>query len=283
MTRSIVIIFLVFVTTAFVNKRAEAATITISCGAIGIELELCRDGADAWSRKTGHEVKVISTPNSSTERLALYQQLLAAKANDIDVLQIDVIWPGMLASHLHDLGPALAAETNEHFPQIIHNNTIDGRLVAMPWFASVAVLYYRRDLLEKYDEAVPRTWEALKQTSLRVQQAERNAGDKDMWGYVWQGRAYEGLTCNGLEWLSGEGGGTIVDDEGSITVDNPAAVKALTRAAGWINTISPPGVTSKIRPVSLQFIAQIKVFPLARRCCGVTRAAEDSDLAVLGD
>jgi trehalose/maltose transport system substrate-binding protein len=242
MTRSIVIIFLVFVTTAFVNKRAEAATITISCGAIGIELELCRDGADAWSRKTGHEVKVISTPNSSTERLALYQQLLAAKANDIDVLQIDVIWPGMLASHLHDLGPALAAETNEHFPQIIHNNTIDGRLVAMPWFASVAVLYYRRDLLEKYDEAVPETWEALKQTSLRVQQAERNAGDKDMWGYVWQGRAYEGLTCNGLEWLFGEGGGTIVDDEGSITVDNPAAVKALTRAAGWINTISPPGV-----------------------------------------
>jgi trehalose/maltose transport system substrate-binding protein len=243
MSRLLVIfLFLGFISTTFASSKLDAATITISCGAIGIELELCRQGAEAWSSESGHSVKVISTPNSSTERLALYQQLLAAKADDIDVLQIDVIWPGLLASHLLDLGPQLSSQTGQHFPQIIQNNTIDGRLVAMPWFASVAVLYYRSDLLDKYGEPVPRTWEDLKQTALRIQLAERDAGANDMWGYVWQGRAYEGLTCNGLEWIAGEGGGTIVDDDGSITVDNPDAARALARAANWIEMISPPGV-----------------------------------------
>ena len=67
-----------------------AAKISISCGAVGIELSLCRSGAQTWAAQTGNEVNVVSTPNSSTDRLALYQQLLAAGSSDIDVFQIDV-------------------------------------------------------------------------------------------------------------------------------------------------------------------------------------------------
>ena len=63
-----------------------------------------------------------------------------------------------------------------------------------------------------------------------------------MWGYVYQGKAYEGLTCNALEWIDSFGGGTIVDDEGKITVNNPQAVEALTWAASTVGTIAPEGV-----------------------------------------
>ena len=42
-----------------------------------------------------------------------------------------------------------------------------------------------------------------------------------MWGYVCQGKAYEGLTCNALEWVTSFGGGTIVDADGKVTIDNP--------------------------------------------------------------
>ena len=78
---------------------ANAAKISISCGAVGQELALCQEGVDAWAKQTGNEVAVISTPNSTTERLALYQQILAAGSSDIDVFQIDVIWPGILGNH----------------------------------------------------------------------------------------------------------------------------------------------------------------------------------------
>ncbi len=135
---------------------AGAATIAISCGAVGLELELCQEGSNAWAEQTGNQVQVISTPNSATERLALYQQILAAGSSDIDVYQVDVIWPGILASHFIDLGEHIDQETiDQHFPAIIENNTVDDALVAMPWFTDAGILYYRTDLLEKYGKQPP--------------------------------------------------------------------------------------------------------------------------------
>src|SRR5512147_1768489 len=78
----------------------HAVTVSLACSALGRELELCREGAQAWARRTGNEVQLVSVPNSASERLALFQQLLAARAPDIDVFQIDVVWPGILAGHL---------------------------------------------------------------------------------------------------------------------------------------------------------------------------------------
>ncbi|HEU4952293.1 MAG TPA: extracellular solute-binding protein, partial [Holophagaceae bacterium] len=119
---------------------------------------------------------------------------------------------------------------------------VQGRLVALPWFIGAGVLYYRKDLLEKYRIPVPRTWDDLAAAAARIQAGERAAGDPRMWGYVFQGRAYEGLTCNALEWLASSGGGTVVDPSGRVSVDNPAAAAALDRAAGWVGTIAPRGV-----------------------------------------
>ncbi len=224
---------------------AGAVTVTISCGAVGMELELCKEGAAAWAKKTGNEVEVVSTPNSATERLALYQQILAAGSSDIDVFQIDVIWPGILAAHFVDLAQYIPEEEiAQHFRAIVENNTVDGRLVGMPWFTDAGVLYYRKDLLEKYGRPVPQTWQELAETARLIQQKEREAGNARMWGFVYQAAAYEGLTCDALEWIDSFGGGTIVDAEGNITIDNPKAVEALTWAASTVGDIAPEGVLS---------------------------------------
>lgn len=218
-------------------------TLAISCGAVGIEARLCREGAEAWSRETGHGVELVSTPAGSTERLALYQQLLAARSGDIDVLQVDVVWPGILGAHLLDLSDRIGADTlGAHFPAMLANNTVAGRLVALPWFTNAGVLYYRRDLLERHGRPVPGTWRDLAATARAVMQAERAAGNGRMWGFVFQGRAYEGLTVNALEWVASHGGGTIVAEDGRTTIDNPRAAAALTEAASWIGTIAPEGV-----------------------------------------
>jgi trehalose/maltose transport system substrate-binding protein len=220
-----------------------AATVAIACGAVGIELELCRQGTEAWAAHTGHKVRIISTPNDAKERLALFQQLLAARSPDIDVFQIDVVWPGILAPYLLDLRPHVTAEeTVRHSQALIANNSVNGRLVALPWFADAGVLYFRRDLLAKYGAAVPDTWQQLTEIARKIQDGERARGRARMWGYVWQGRAYEGLTCNALEGIHSAGGGAIVDPTGRVTVDNAKAAAALTLAASWIGSITPPGV-----------------------------------------
>jgi len=180
-------------------------TIAISCSSTDIEMRLCGAGAQAWAKATGNRVTFTSTPQNSNERLALYQQLLAARSGDIDVLQIDVVWPGILANHLIDLRDSIDRQDLErHFPAIVENNTVAGRLVAIPWYTDAGVLYYRKDLLEKYRRPLPVTWQDMTETARLIQQDERDAGQTRMWGYVFQGRAYEGLTVNGIEWLGGE-------------------------------------------------------------------------------
>jgi ABC-type glycerol-3-phosphate transport system substrate-binding protein len=170
----------------------SAVSLAVSCGAVGTEAQLCREGAETWARETGNRVTMVSTPSGSTERLALYQQLLAARSGDIDVLQIDVVWPGVLAAHLLDLSDRLDAPARAaQFPANLENNTVDGRLVAMPWFTNAGVLYYRRDLLEAHGLPVPDTWQALATTARRVMEAERavfqsgNAVFMRNWPYAW--------------------------------------------------------------------------------------------------
>jgi trehalose/maltose transport system substrate-binding protein len=176
--------------------------------------------------------------------LAVYLQYFETKSTDADLYQIDVIWPGDLAEHLVDLNQYGAdAVASQHFPAIIKNNTVDGRLVGMPWFTDAGLLYYRTDLLEKYGYSdPPTTWTELEQMAKTIQDGEQ-ATNPDFWGFVWQGDAYEGLTCDALEWIDSNGGGTIISPDKVITINNPAAIAAVDMGAKWVNSISPPGVT----------------------------------------
>lgn len=219
---------------------ATAATVTITCGSTGRELELCRAGTMAWSARTGHAVKLVTMPGSDT--LSLTQQLLAAGSADIDVFQVDVAWTGILAPHLQALETEAGERTRHHFPALVRAATVGGRLVAMPWFGDAGLLYYRKDLLDRHGLPVPRTWSELTKTARRVQAAERADGQDRFWGFVWQGRAYEGLTCNALEWIASHGGGTVIDRDGKVTVNNPGARAALNQAASWVGSVSPMGV-----------------------------------------
>lgn len=221
---------------------AHAATITISCGSVGQDFEFCKKTTEDWAKKTGNTVKLFTPPQSTTDILALFRQMFAAKSSDLDVINVDVVWPGMIKDHLIDLKPYSKGVEKEHFPSIVANNTADGKLIAMPWFTDAGLLYYRKDLLEKHGEKAPTTWEELAATAKKIQDAERKAGNADMQGFVFQAKAYEGLTCDAVEWLWSYGGGNVVDDKGNITVNNPKAAKALNTAASWIGTIAPTGV-----------------------------------------
>ena len=119
---------------------------------------------------------------------------------------------------------------------------MNGKLLALPIFTDAPALFYRKDLLDKYKMAVPKTWEELTTTAQTIQDAERAEGKADLWGFVWQGNAYEGLTCNALEWVKSFGGGQIVEPDGTISINNEKAAKALDTVKGWVGTISPEGV-----------------------------------------
>jgi trehalose/maltose transport system substrate-binding protein len=197
-----------------------------------------------FTRRTGIPVEVFPAPEAAVDQLATWRRLLDGGAEVPDVYGIDVIWPGILADNLIDLKPYVPTEEiNLYFPELVANGTVKGRLVSLPSNLNEGVLFYRFDLLQKYGYDVPpKTWQELEQMAKRIQSGERAKGNKEFWGFVWQGAPSEALTCNALEWQASEGGGTILDDNGNITVNNSATIRAWERAARWIGTISPPGV-----------------------------------------
>jgi trehalose/maltose transport system substrate-binding protein len=154
-----------------------------------------------------------------------------------------VIWPRILAEYFMDLKPYFASEIALQFPAIAASYTVDNKLVALPYYANIGLLYYRSDLLRQYGyRTPPRTWDELEGMAARIQAGERAKGNKEFWGFVWQGAATEALTCNALEWQASDGGGQIIERDSTISVNNAQAIRAWQRAARWVGSISPPSV-----------------------------------------
>jgi len=233
-------------TTADGGAGGEEITLRIFAGNVGDERQATEEAAAAFMAENPNiTVEVVDTPDFVEDRLGTYLQLFEAQSPEGDVFQIDVIWPGDLEEHFVDLNEyGGAEEAANHFPAIVENNTVDGKLVGIPWFTDAGLLYYRTDLLEKYNVEPPTTWDELEVAAQTIMDGERAEGNEDFWGYVWQGNAYEGLTCDALEWIASADGGTIIQPDGTITINNQNAIDIVNQAAGWVGTISPPGVTA---------------------------------------
>ena len=196
-----------------------------------------------FTRETGIHLRSLPVPETTLDQLDLSRKLLKEGSSGPDVVNIDVIWPGVLERDLVDLRHELGDEITSLEPQLLRSYEVDGKLVAIPYTVQVGVLEYRNDLLREYGyQHPPRTWGELESMAARIQASERAKGNKDFWGYVWQGAATEALTCNGLEWQAAQGGGRIIENNRSISVNNPAAIRSWQRAKSWIGWISPPSV-----------------------------------------
>ena len=196
-----------------------------------------------WNKDTGMKVKLVPHPSASD---ASYQQLARAfgsKSSSIDVAMLDVTWPGAFAPYLVDLKPKLGKASKAFAQGIIQNDTIGGKLIAMPWFGDFGILYYRKDLLKQYGyKSPPTTWTQLFSMAQKVQNGEQKS-NKNFYGFVYQGNAYEGLTCDALEWVASAGGGTFIDG-GKVTINNPKAAQILDAMRAQVGKITPRGVTS---------------------------------------
>jgi len=200
---------------------------------------------EAFTRETGIRVRRLPRPEGSLNQLAMWKELLQKGGPTPDVYGIDVIWSGMLNQYLMDLKPYFGAELSSQDPVVVASYTVGNKLVAVPRHAYVGVLMYRADLMQRYGyHEPPKTWDELERMATRIQAGERAKGRKDFWGYVWQGGVTEDLTCSGLEWQVSEGGGRIIEDDQTISVNNPRTIGAWQNATRWVGSISPPAVVA---------------------------------------
>jgi multiple sugar transport system substrate-binding protein len=162
-------------------------------------------------------------PSNTDEQHRFYVINLEGESSDFDVLALDVIWVSEFsrAGWVLPLDELLtAADREDFFTGTLEAVSYGGQVNAVPWFIGAGILYYRKDLLAAHGVQPPRTWTEL----LRIAEAV-TADRDDLHGFVWQGKQYEGLICNALEYMWSHGGG--VFEQGEVALDRPENRKAL--------------------------------------------------------
>ena len=191
-------------------------------------------------------------PSSTDQQHQIYAINLEGGSGGIDVLAMDVIWIAEFgrAGWIHPLDDLVTSELRaDIFPNAIQAATYRGHVWAVPWYLDAGVLYYRKDLLEKYRRVPPSTWHELVETARLVLDGERNPR---LQGFIWQGRQYEGLVCNVLEFIWGNGGEILGPDGWSPGPATSATVEALAFMRDLIRLyrVSPGFVTTADEEVS---------------------------------
>lgn len=189
-------------------------------------------------------VKDETLPSATDEQHQFYAINLEGKSSDFDVFGMDVIWVQEFAraGWLRDLSHILPQERREDFFQgPIESATYQNRIYAIPWYIDAGVLYYRKDLLEKYGFSPPKSWYELVRIASEITRKEPG-----LYGFIWQGKQYEGLVCDVLEYIWSNDGDIIIDDR--VVIDSPENQQALTLMRDLIYRyrVTPEFVTTAV-------------------------------------
>ena len=225
------------------GSAAAQTTLRVFSGGQNQRPDLMRKLFDRYEA-TNPGVKVqIETGGATSELQRQYlSTVLNAKDSAIDIFLIDIVNPAQYfsAGWLEPLDAHLgapAAVLKPYLPVYLTSNVVKGKLAAMPGFADAMFMYYRKDLLDKYKIAEPRTWDELGAAAQKVQKGE---GDANLQGLSIQGAPIEGAVCTFLlpYWSQGK---EFNDAAGKMTLDKAAAAKGLQQ---WLSLVDQ-GVIKK--------------------------------------
>ncbi len=232
------------------NEPSEPVVV-FSVGGAPAELDFWQKLIADFQQQSGIKVDLLRQPtDTDLRRQQLVTPLKSGKDNP-DVFLMDVAWIGQFAAsgYLTTLEKIEAdIQRSNFFEKVITSvDTYQGKLIAMPVYVDGGLLYYRRDLLEKYGyTSPPSTWQQLVDMSEKIQKKERRDNPK-FYGYVFQGAQYEGLVCNWLEVAASNGGGIIKNS--LPVIDSSANLKATTLMHDMINKykISPANTYTEMK------------------------------------
>ncbi|RNB79508.1 extracellular solute-binding protein [Brevibacillus fluminis] len=186
------------------------------------------------------EVEIRETPSDTGQSHDQYVTMFSAQSSEIDVFDLDVIWPAEFAQagYLLPLDRLIeqdGIDTGKYIKGALDAGNFGGQQWTMPKFIDAGLLFYRKDLVKE----APKTWDDL------IAQAKATKGkDGTKFGYLMQAKQYEGLVCNFVEFAAAYGG-KILDEQGNVAVNNPGTIKGLKKMMEIVKSdIVPKNITT---------------------------------------
>ncbi len=197
-------------------------------------------------------LKMIEGPTATNQIEDLYTSSFLLGNSPYDLVYMDIIWVPKFAAAgwLRDISEALPEDRLSQFMTgDLEGGKYQGKLYRIPLRSGGGMLYYRKDWLEAAGYKPPETFEELIEIAQDLQ--EKGVAK---WGYVWQGKQYEGLSAMFVEILQGSGAFWVNPDTLEVGLDQPEAIEAVKFLLKTLETgISPPGVTTYAEEESRRF------------------------------
>lgn len=188
-------------------------------------------------------INLIEGPFDSNLIENLYTSAFLLGESPYDIINMDIVWVPKFAAAgwVSDLTDRIPPEQLSKFIQgNVEGGRYRGKLYRIPHASDAGMLYYRKDILEQAKIPAPKTFEEMVKISQNLQKQ-----GKATWGYLWQGKQYEGVSAMFVEVLSGFGGFWANPQTFEVGLDKPEAIKAVEFLKNTIASgISPPGVTT---------------------------------------
>ncbi|MCF6411087.1 ABC transporter substrate-binding protein [Pseudalkalibacillus salsuginis] len=186
------------------------------------------------------KVEFREMPSDTGAQHDAYVTALNGKSSEIDVMDLDVVWPAEFAQagYVMPLDRFLKKDginLDDYNEGAVTAANFQGKQWAMPKFIDAGMLFYRTDITEE----PPKTWDELMTEASELQGKE---GTK--FGYLMQAKQYEGLVCNAVEFIASYGG-AIVNEDGEAVVDSPEAINGLKKLVEVANAdFVPKNITT---------------------------------------
>lgn len=195
------------------------------------------------SKNPDIRINMVEGPFDTNLIEGLYTSAFLLGESPYDIINMDIVWVPKFAAAgwVMDLTNRVSkAQLSKFIQGNVEGGRYQGRLYRIPHASDAGVLYYRSDLLKKIGAKPPETFQEMVEISQRLKKEE-----KIPWGYLWQGKQYEGVSAMFVEVLEGFGGFWVNSETLEVGLDRPQAIQAVEFLRSTItNSISPPGVTT---------------------------------------
>jgi multiple sugar transport system substrate-binding protein len=175
------------------------------------------------------KVTLHELPDEADQQRQQMIQNAQIKNPKMAVLSVDVVWTAEFAAkgYIEALPPDTSTEGL--VKPAVDAATYFNKLYGLPFTTDGGLLYYRKDLLDKYQLQPPTSFDEMKAACDKI-----TAGEKDskLACFAGQYNKYEGLTVNFDEAVNGAGG-HILNAEGKPDVATPQATQGLQTLTDW--------------------------------------------------
>jgi multiple sugar transport system substrate-binding protein len=199
-----------------------------------------------FEKESGIDVEVVTQPLIQLHEKAAVEWLSGSGRYDVVTVLDSYLDPDAATQYLVPLDDRLTQLPEDYdlpdvIPSLFDASRIDGHIYGLPFQGGAVMLFYRKDLFDKYGIDVPHTFDELRTSARKLTDALRADGDDETYALGFRAKEANVGTQDFLVFFFAAGGNLFEEGRSKCGLDSPAGVAAAKLLADFkTEGLTPP-------------------------------------------